>query len=315
MRDVTGRWIATVAKALGNKKPDAFFYVLMTCYYSPMQKSFLRETATTVMKAMVVVLTVIVFVVSISTIYEAENNISDGTCNIAVYPVEGVILPYYGIGDFELITTPESLESFMKTVEDEDEIEGVLVEVNSPGGTPVASARMADLLRNSSLPVMGMISDQGTSGGYMIAAATDYLLASPMSDVGSIGVNMSYVEESQKNEDEGLTYVQLTTGKFKDIGSPNRPITEEERRKLEADLQIVHNEFVALIAEYRGLSTEEVVALADGSSMPGVKALEANLIDELGGREEVRENFAKVLEKDPAEIVFCEYDSGFLPFY
>jgi len=267
------------------------------------------------MKAMVVVLTVIVFVVSISTIYEAENNISDGTCNIAVYPVEGVILPYYGIGDFELITTPESLESFMKTVEDEDEIEGVLVEVNSPGGTPVASARMADLLRNSSLPVMGMISDQGTSGGYMIAAATDYLLASPMSDVGSIGVNMSYVEESQKNEDEGLTYVQLTTGKFKDIGSPNRPITEEERRKLEADLQIVHNEFVALIAEYRGLSTEEVVALADGSSMPGVKALEANLIDELGGREEVRENFAKVLEKDPAEIVFCEYDSGFLPFY
>jgi protease-4 len=149
----------------------------------------------------------------------------------------------------------------------------------------------------------------------MVAAASDYLIASPMSDVGSIGVNMSFVEESKKNEEEGLTYVQLTTGKFKDVGSPNRPITDEERELLLQDLQIVHNEFVDIVSEYRDLPREKIAALADGSSMPGARALEAGLIDELGSRTEARVAFAKILEKaSPEEVVFCEYNSGFLPF-
>ena len=188
------------------------------------------------------------------------------------------------------------------------------MEINSPGGTPVASERIAERFQSSDLPVVGLIGDVGASGGYMIAAATDYLIASPMSDVGSIGVNMSYVEESKKNEEEGLTYVQLTTGKFKDIGNPNRPITEEEKSLLQSDLEVVHNHFVSLVAEYRDLKLEKVAELANGASMPGSRALKENLIDKLGGRQEAREALATILEKDLSEIIFCEYDSGFLPF-
>ena len=280
-----------------------------------MQKTFLRETADMLMKAAVVVVTIIVVIGTISTLYKAETGISDGTCNIAVLPIEGAILPFYGLADFDMITTPELVESFMAAIEEEKGIEGVLVEINSPGGTPVASERIATRFRDSSLPVVGLIGDIGASGGYMVAAASDYLIASPMSDVGSIGVNMSFVEESKKNEEEGLTYVQLTTGKFKDVGSPNRPITDEERELLLQDLQIVHNEFVDIVSEYRDLPREKIAALADGSSMPGARALEAGLIDELGSRTEARVAFAKILEKaSPEEVVFCEYNSGFLPF-
>jgi protease-4 len=279
-----------------------------------MQKTFLRETAGVVMRATVVVVTIVVVISSISALYEVETGISDGTCNVAVFPIEGVILPFYGLMEYDMVTTPEMVESFMQSVEDDDNIQAVLVEINSPGGTPVASQRIAERFRNSSLPIIGLAGDLAASGGYMVAAATDYLIASPMSDIGSIGVNMSYVEESKKNEDEGLTYVQLTTGKFKDIGDPNRAITEEEKQLLLADLNIVHNEFVDMIAKYREIDRDKVAALADGSSMPGKRALENNLIDALGGREEARGFLATVLETDASNVHFCEYQRSLLPF-
>lgn len=279
-----------------------------------MQKTFLRETAGVLMRAVVVVGTIVAVIVTISALYEVESGVSDGVCNIAVLPVEGAILPFHGLGDFDLIVTPEMVESFMAAVEDESDIEGVLVEINSPGGTPVASERIAERFRTSPLPVVGLIGDVGASGGYLVAAATDYLIASPMSDVGGIGVNMSYVEESEKNEEEGLTYVQLTTGKFKDIGSPDRPITDEERELLLADLQIVHDEFVDIVTRYRGMERSAIEALADGSSMPGARAITTGLIDDLGGRARAQTAFAEILGLDVTDISFCEYNRGLLPF-
>jgi protease-4 len=279
-----------------------------------MQKSFLRETAGVIMRSVVVVATIIIFIVLVSALYDVETGISDGSCNIAVLPIEGTILPFHGIGDFEMIITPETVESFMDTAEKDKRIAGVLIEINSPGGTPVASERIAQRFRDSELPIVGLAGDMAASGGYMVAAAADYLIASPMSDIGSIGVNMSYVEESEKNEEDGLTYVQLTTGKFKDAGSPNRPITEEEREMFQADLQVIHNRFVDIVTEYREMDRSDVEALADGSSMPGSRALEAGLVDKLGGRAEARDTFANLLEIDVAEVKFCEYERGFLLF-
>ena len=279
-----------------------------------MQKSFGREVATAIMRATVVVLTIIVVIISISALWEVESNISDGSCNIAVLPIEGAILPYYGLADFDLVITPEIVETFMDAVEREQNIDAVLVEINSPGGTPVASQRIAERFINSSLPVVGLIGDIGASGGYLVAAATDVLIASPMSNVGSIGVNMSYLEESEKNEEEGITYVQLTTGQYKDTGSPNRAITADEREKLQADLEIIHDEFVSIISDYRSMTVQAVEAVADGATMPGTRALEVGLIDSLGGRAEARGSLAAITGQSPQDIVFCEYQKGFLPF-
>ena len=283
-----------------------------------MYVSFGREIASSILKVVTVTVTiaVTVFVSFILLIGLADTTsyISDGTCNIAVLPIDGTILPFYGIGGFDLITTPEFVSQYMDTAEEDTAIAGVLLEINSPGGTPVASERIAQRIDSSTLPVVGLIGDIGASGGYMVAAASDYLLASAMSDVGSIGVNMSYIEESQKNEEEGLTYVQLMTGKFKDIGSPNRPITDEERELLQGDLEIIHNEFIDIVANYRDLPREQVVAIADGASMPGRRALDSQLIDAIGGRDQARAALSVLTEIPLDEIVFCEYEAGFLPF-
>lgn len=279
-----------------------------------MKRTFFSEVALFVTKIALLVGILFLVIIGIGTAYDLEDRISDGQCNIAVLPLDGVVLPYQGLIDVPLVITPELVEDFFATAEDDPSIDAVLLEVNSPGGTPVASERIAERLRTSELPVIGLVGDQGASGGYMIAAATDYLLASAMSDIGSIGVDMSYVEESEKNEEEGLTYVQLTTGQFKDIGSPNRPITEAERERLLADLDIVHQHFIDLIAEYRDLDRSQVVQLADGSTMPGARAVTVGLIDAVGGRSDARAALAQVLGIQIEGVKFCEYEAPLLPF-
>ena len=189
-----------------------------------------------------------------------------------------------------------------------------MIEINSPGGTPVAAERIAERLHGSSLPVVALIGDFAASGGYMIAAAADHIVASPMSDVGSIGVNRSYVEESAKNEEEGLTYVQLIAGEFKDAGSPNRPITDDERELFQNDLEIVNKAFIDLIAKYRNMEVEAVTQLEDGETMQGVRALENNLIDSLGGISQARGILSALTGKTVEETVICEYTSGPIPF-
>ena len=279
-----------------------------------MHRSLGREVFIIIFKATVVLVTIIVIIVAIGALYDVKSTIGDGTCNVAVLPIEGTILPYMGISDEPLIVTPSMINSFMDSIEKEDGIEAVLVEINSPGGTPVAAQRIAERLHSSTLPVVGLIGDMGASGGYMIAAATNYLIASPMSDVGSIGVTMSYVENSKQNEDSGLTYVQLTTGKFKDSGTPERAITDEEREMFQKDLDLVHNEFVNMVATYRNKPVEDIKKLADGSSMVGVRALENGLVDKLGGRAEAKEALAKILGKDVSDISFCEYQAPIISF-
>jgi protease-4 len=202
----------------------------------------------------------------------------------------------------------------MDTIEEDDTIKAVLIEINSPGGLPVASERIAERLRNSSLPTVGLIGDIGASGGYMVAAATDHLIASPMSTVGSIGVTMSYVENSAQNEEDGLTYVELNTGKFKDSGSPDKPLSEEERELFQRDLDDLYETFITMVSEYRNIPLDKVRELADGSTLNGTRAKDLGLVDEVGGRAEAKAALAKILNKEPDDIIFCEYTSTLLPF-
>jgi len=276
-------------------------------------RTFGREVASVLLKAVVVTLTIIFLIVFASS-YSELQTVSDGECNIAVMPLEGVILPFAGYDDYELVITPGTVRDFVATAEDDLNIDGILFEINSPGGTPVAAEQISQLIKNTELPTVSVIGDIGASGGYLVAAAADKVLASAMSDVGSIGVTMSYVEESEKNKEEGLTFVPLASGKFKDAGNPNKPLTDEERALFEGDLALVHDEFVRQVAELRGKSVEEIEALADGAAMPGMRALEKGLIDEIGGRERAREIFSATLGVDVSQVSFCEYEPATL-FY
>lgn len=246
--------------------------------------------------------------------YNVSTMISDGSCNIAVIPITGDIIPYAGANkdgttydtDLPPTVNPDDTLATLRLAENDPNVLGVLVRIDSGGGTPVASEVITNGFKNSSLPVVALIREIGTSGAYMIATGAEKIIASPLSDIGSIGITMSYLENTAQNTNAGLQYVSLTSAKFKDYGNPDKPLTSDERNLLERDLKIWHEHFVKIVAENRNLPIEQVAKLADGSSMPGSLALENKLIDSIGDQETARVWFAEQLEISPEEVVFCE---------
>lgn len=270
--------------------------------------SFGRELASVVLKIFAFVITFMIIVGTIAFFSFSLTSISDGECNIAVMPIDGVIMPFgNGVMYPEFAVTPRDVRDFLSVAKTEMGIEGILFEINSPGGAPVASEAIATEISELEMPNIALVGDIAASGGYMVASAADTIIASPMSDVGSIGVTMSYLEESKKNEEDGLTYVPLNSGKFKDTGSPNKPLSTEERTLLEGQLNEVHEYFVDMVSRYRNINREDVAALADGSTMTGKSALDKKLVDQLGGRDAAREVFAVKIGKNKEDIKFCEY--------
>jgi len=244
--------------------------------------------------------------------YNTSTMISDGSCNIAVIQITGDIIPYAGAdkdgsgNEMPPSTNPDDTLATLHWAESDPNVLGVLARIDSSGGTPVASEVIANGFKNSSLPVVALIREMGTSGAYLLATGAETIIASPLSDVGSIGVTLSYLENTAKNTKEGLQYISLASAKFKDYGNPDKPLTSAERDLIERDLKIYHEQFVKEVAENRNLPVEQVAKLADGSSMPGTLALENNLVDSLGDQETARAWFAEQLEISAEEVVFCE---------
>ncbi len=241
--------------------------------------------------------------------YNASVRISDGYCNIAVVSIVGDIYidePSNDGGEYYAVANADDVVAHLRAAELDPYIAGILVRIDSAGGTPVASEIIVNALKRSSLPNAALIREYATSGGYWVATGADFIIASPLSDVGSIGITMSYLEQVEKNAREGLRYISLVSAPFKDYGNPNKPLTFAERQLLERDLKIAHDEFVRQVSENRNIPLAEVARLADGSSMPGSLALENNLIDALGDQETAREWFAQELGLAVGEVEFCE---------
>lgn len=246
--------------------------------------------------------------------YNASQKVSDGQCNIAVLPLFGGIISYRGADKGEMTTAddlppsvnPDDVENFFQSAEADPKIQGVLGEMDSYGGSGAGGEIIANRFKKSPLPTVVAVRDMAASAGYQIATGADYIIAFPSSDIGSIGVTMSYLDNSEKNEIDGLKFISLSSGKFKDSGTPDKPLTEEERTLFERDLKIYHDDFVTYVSNNRKIPFEDVAKLADGSSMPGTLALQHKLIDELGDRETARLWFAKKLGLTKEEVVFCK---------
>ncbi len=246
--------------------------------------------------------------------FNASQYVSDGYCNIAVLPVFGDIISYPGAEkdgmttavDLPPTVNPDGVESFLQAAEGDENILGVLAEIDSTGGSGSAGMAIANRIKRSSLPVAVTVRESAASAGYMIATGADTIIASPFSDIGSIGVTMSYLDATEQNANSGLAFVSLASGKFKDSGAPDKPLTAEERALFERDLTVWHDAFVQLVSENRSIPLEDVAKLADGSSMAASLALESKLIDSLGDKETARAWFAEQLKMSTEEVVFCQ---------
>lgn len=182
------------------------------------------------------------------------------------------------------------------------EIKAVLLDIDSSGGTPVAADEIAKALNALDKPSVAVIHGYGDSAAYWVATGADVIFAHPLSDVGSIGITSSYLENTRYNNKEGYTYQQLSMGKYKDLGDPNKPLTAEEKQLVMKQLEENYNYFIQTVATNRNMSVEEVKKLATGESWTGTEALKLKLIDKLGGLPEATKWLE---EKIGAKPEFC----------
>jgi len=232
--------------------------------------------------------------------------------NVALIKIQGEIMTYgTELVDPESsetisedIASSETVVDYINQIEEDDYMKAIIVEIDSYGGSPVASEEIMNALKRAAKPTIAVIREGAASGAYLIASAADRIYASEVSDIGSIGVTMSYLDYSQKNKQEGLTYQQLSSGKFKDTGDPDKELTAEEKELFMRDINILHEAFVRNVAENRGLDIEKVEKLADGSTMLGKAAKENGLIDEIGDIYSAEEWIRKELKIEPEICVY-----------
>lgn len=218
-----------------------------------------------------------------------ETDEEENDCNVMGLNLRGELVTYKleqtdtltGMGETDM-TASENIMLAIESAEADDDIKAIILEIDSYGGSPVAGEEVAAALKYSTKPTVALIRGAGASAAYMAASGADTIFASKFSDVGGIGVTISYTDNVLKNLKDGYTFHQLSTGKFKDTGNPDKTFTDEEKAMIMADLNVVHNDFVKLISDNRQIDLAVVTKMADGSTILGQKALENKLIDQVG---------------------------------
>jgi protease IV len=210
-----------------------------------------------------------------------------GSGNVAVIPIEGTIVTQGSSSLFgEQLATSEEIVKMIEKADDNPQIKAILFQINSPGGSAVASDEIAQAIKATNKTTVAWIREIGTSGAYWVASSCDIVVANRMSITGSIGVIASYLEFSGLMDDYNITYQRLVSGKFKDVGSPFRPLTSDEEELLQDELDQIHEYFVAEVAANRNLPLSDVRTLATGMFYIGSDAKAKGLVDVLGGRKE-----------------------------
>lgn len=211
------------------------------------------------------------------------------TCNVYGINIHGTVVTYHTRDSYndqgKLIldeTSADDVAWAVDAAQNNANVKGLIVEIDSGGGSGEAGEEMMRAFKESKKPVVAYIRNLGASAAYIAATGAETIFASNFSDVGSIGLTQSYLQYSEKNKKEGISYIDLSSGKYKTAGSPDKTLTQDERDLLMRDINIGYEYFVKLVSENRKLSIEEVRKLADGSSVMGEQAVKVKLIDKIG---------------------------------
>ena len=213
---------------------------------------------------------------------------------IAVVEIKGVI------------TSSRSIVEQIENYAEDDAVKAIVLRINSPGGAVGPSQEIyREVLRaREKKKVIASMESVAASGGYYVACASDVIVANPGTITGSIGVVMEFSNIEDLLRKIGLRSYVVKSGKHKDIGSPVRKMTSEEKAILQCVIDSVHNQFVRAVAEGRDLEEGKVRQLADGRIFSGEQAKELGLVDRLGGLQDAVEIAAEMvgIEGKPAVI-------------
>jgi protease-4 len=212
---------------------------------------------------------------------------------IAIVEVKGVISQSSGI-----------IEELQQYVEDEG-VKGIILRIDSPGGGvgPAQEIYREIIKIKPKKKVVTSMGSVAASGGYYIACASDRIVANPGTITGSIGVIMQFSNLEELLKKIGIKGVVLKSGEHKDIGSPFREMTPEEKRIMQEVLDNVHQQFIQAVADGRKLDRAKVVQIADGRILTGEQAKNLGLVDEMGNLQDTIDITAKLVGIEGKPVV------------
>ena len=223
---------------------------------------------------------------SLKDVYIEETVEGSGEKKIAVIPIEGIIRS----GPSALGTDEAGLvEGFKKRLEKAGEdahVEAILLRIDSPGGGITAS----DVIYNELIKykeekkkkVVACLEDVAASGAYYVAVASDKIVAHPTTITGSIGVILPLINVSELIKRYGIEDKSITSGPFKEIGSPLKPMSPEEEAVLKGIVEEMYTRFITVVSKGRNIQLEDVRKLADGRIYTAQQAQALGLIDQTG---------------------------------
>lgn len=224
--------------------------------------------------------------------------------NIAVVEVLG------GIFDAKPI-----IEQFRKLKKDQG-VKAVVLRVDSPGGSVGASQEIHEAVKDlkAAKPVVASMGTAAASGGYYIAAPATKIVANEGTMTGSIGVRMELLNVEELLRWAKLGATTIKSGRLKDVGSPTRPMTPEEREYLEGIVRGLHEQFKRSVAENRGMNAEEIEKVSDGRIFTGLEAKQNKLVDEMGGLNKAIQMAADLagIKGEPEVFFPKKNDRGFI---
>ncbi len=182
----------------------------------------------------------------------------------------------------------EQTTGLIRSAADSPLIGAIVLDINSEGGSASVTQTVVDAVRyaRSKKPVVSYVSDVGASGGYWIAASANKLVVAPLALTGSIGVISDFVDASGFLAKYGISFQTVKTGKYKDMGSPSRPLTDEEKKIVQDISDQVYEEFVNGIAESRSMDVAYLKTLAQGQVFLGKQAVKLGLADSTGAKDD-----------------------------
>ena len=186
-----------------------------------------------------------------------------------------------------VIVNDDAMLNLLDSVSENEKITSVILNISSPGGTTVGGEAMYEAVRKlaDKKPVVTNVGTLAASAGYMIAAASDHIVARRSSIVGSIGVLFQYADASKLMDTIGIKVDAVKSSPLKAEPDFFGPASPEAIEMIDRVITDTYEWFVEIVAERRNMKEFEVLALADGSIYSGTRALENGLIDAIGGED------------------------------
>lgn len=240
---------------------------------------------------------------------------TDGSNQIARVEVDGVIQDTGVPGLFDEAGYNHTMTlQTLEQIKDDDNIKGLMLVVNSPGGGVYESAEIHDAIKaikKSGKKVYVTMKNMAASGGYYISAPADKIYASSETITGSLGVIMQSMNYKELADKYGVKFNTIKSGPHKDIMSPSKEMDEEERKILQSFVDESYNAFVKVISEGRHIDTAQVKKIADGRIYSGLQAKKLNLIDEIGMEKDALKAMKEDLKAKNAEVIEFKADDSF----